>query len=63
MFQRMKPGWKTTEFWLSLATSAWAIFGHVLPPAAQGVVVGVATGAYALARAITKAAAPSSPPL
>jgi hypothetical protein len=55
----MKPGWKTTEFWLSLATSAWAIFGHVLPPAAQAVVVGVATGAYAIARAVTKAAAPA----
>jgi len=51
----MKPGWKTTEFWLSVATSAWAILGHTLPPAIQGVVVAVATAAYAVSRAVVKA--------
>lgn len=59
----MKPGIRTTEFWLSLATSLWAIFGHTLPPVAQAVVVGVSSGAYAIARAIAKAAAiPPRPP-
>jgi hypothetical protein len=57
----MKPGWKTSEFWLSLATGAWAMFGHVLPPTVQGLVVGVASGAYAIGRAITKAAHASAP--
>jgi hypothetical protein len=57
----MKPGWKTTEFWLSTAVSAWAIFGHVLPPVAQAVVVGVASGAYSIARAVAKAAGKTLP--
>jgi hypothetical protein len=49
-----KPGWKTTEFWVTVGTSLWAIFGHVLPPVAQAVVVGVAQAAYAVSRAVTK---------
>lgn len=51
----MKPGWKTTEFWVTLATSAWAIFGHQLPAAIQGVVVAVASAAYAVSRGVVKA--------
>jgi len=57
----LKPGWKTTEFWLSLAASVWAIFGHALPPLVQGVVVAVATGAYGVGRAVTKASAARTP--
>jgi hypothetical protein len=49
-----KAGWKTTEFWVTLGTSAWAIFGHSLPAAAQAVVVAVATAGYAISRAIVK---------
>ena len=58
----MKPGWKTTEFWLSLATSAWAIFGGTLPAAAQAVVVAVASGAYAIGRAVVRRRAAASCP-
>jgi hypothetical protein len=50
----MKPGWKTTEFWLSLATSLWAVFGHMLPPPAQAAVVSAASVGYAISRAVTK---------
>jgi hypothetical protein len=57
----MKPGWKTTEFWVTLATSAWAIFGHTLPAAAQAAVVGVASAAYSIARAIAKRGATTPP--
>jgi len=52
----MKPGWQTSEFWLSVAASVWAVVGHALPATAQAVVVAVASGAYAVGRAITKAA-------
>lgn len=51
----MKPGWKTTEFWVTVATSLWAMFGQSLPAAAQGVVVAVASAAYAVSRAVVKA--------
>lgn len=52
----MTPGWKTSEFWVTIATTLWAAFSHVLPPAAQAVVVAVVPGAYSIARAISKAA-------
>jgi hypothetical protein len=32
------------------------MFGHALPPVVQGIVVAAATGAYAVSRAIVKAA-------
>ena len=56
-----KPGWQTTEFWLSVATSAWAIFGHALPPLVQGVVVAVVSGTYAIGRAVAKATHAKAP--
>lgn len=61
MTPHMKPGWKTTEFWLSLATTVWAVASHALPPVVQGVVAAVATGAYAIGRAVTKAHAAKAP--
>ena len=58
----MKPGWKTTEFWVTLGTTLWALFGHALPPTAQALVATVVPAAYSIGRAIAKAAAaPSSP--
>jgi hypothetical protein len=62
MIAGMKPGWTTTEFWISAATAIWGIFGHALPPIAQAVVVGVASGAYTIGRAIAKAAASKGGP-
>lgn len=50
----MKPGWKTTEFWLTLATSLWGVFGNSLPPLAQAIIPTVATAAYTIGRAIAK---------
>lgn len=55
----MKPGWQTTEFGITvvtIATSIWAGFAHLLPATTQAVVVAVASSAYAIARAVTKAA-------
>jgi hypothetical protein len=51
----MKPGWKTTEFWLTLLTSAWAIFGgHFSNPIAQAAVPAVLGAAYSISRGLAK---------
>lgn len=56
----MKPGWQTTEFWMSLATSIWAVVESSLPPLVRVVVPAAATAVYTIGRAITKAAASKS---
>ncbi len=53
----IKSGLKTSEFWLSAATTAWALLSHALPPLAQ-TVIGVGVPAvYSITRAIVKAQA------
>ena len=53
----LKSGFKTSEFWISAATTAWALLSHALPPVAQTVIgVGV-PAAYTIGRAIVKASA------
>lgn len=64
---KAKPGWKTTEFWLSLFTAAGAGFaavGHVLPPQWAAITGAVITAGYSIARGLAKAnpAAPSTEP-
>lgn len=53
-----KPGWKTTEFWLTvLGTNIPTLIGAisgVIPPKIAAVVLAVANGVYGLIRAITK---------
>lgn len=55
-----KPGWKTTEFWLTILTLGLSLlFKGDTGAAAQVVSVAapaVATGAYAISRAMTKGA-------
>lgn len=50
----MKPGWKTTEFWVTVATNLWAAIGPDMPPLARTIIPAVATAAYAFARAYVK---------
>lgn len=53
-----KPGWKTSEFWIHLATQAGVLWGAVagLVPAKIAVIVTVAgTAVYTIARTIAKA--------
>lgn len=65
----MKPGWKTTEFWLTLATNAvgaLSMTGQLPLPenvkqgaaVAGGVLSGLTTAAYAISRALAKRGAP-----
>jgi len=63
----VKSGLRTSEFWISLATTAWALLSPGLPPVVQAVIgVGV-PAAYNIGRAVVKAsavkaAAAGSPP-
>jgi hypothetical protein len=65
MAQNPKSGWKTTEFWASLASQVVGLAGliGVLPVPANvkgtaavvgGVVAAVANAAYSISRALTK---------
>lgn len=52
-----KPGYKTTEFWLAIATNVAAIGGMVadaLPPKYGVPVMAAVNAVYAVARAYTK---------
>jgi hypothetical protein len=49
-----KPGYKTTEFWLTLIASAWSMFGNVVPPPWNVVAPLVGTGLYSVARGLAK---------
>ena len=54
----VKPGIKTTEFWLTLLTAligTGGLLSGLLPPDVGAAVVLVATSVYGLVRAITKA--------
>lgn len=58
-----KPGWKTTEFYLTLLTNIVAIVGSlkgVIPQEAATIVVAVANGIYGIIRAVTKANVPAT---
>lgn len=54
----MKAGWKTTEFWATVAVdvgSVAAAAAGVLPAKYASVATAVATAAYAVARGLAKA--------
>ncbi len=53
----LKSGWKTTEFWLTLASSGFAIWLGVqglIPPETVVTIVAVATLVWTVARTIVK---------
>ena len=54
----VKPGWKTSEFWLSILTTIGAVgasVSGVLSGKAGAIVAGISTAAYAISRGLTKA--------
>lgn len=54
----VKPFWKTSEFYFTLATSIGAItlaLKDVVPTKYAGLMVAVSTAAYAISRGLTKA--------
>lgn len=55
----MKPGWKTSEFWVTAFVILGAVVTqlsslNVLPQRFVGIAVTVATAAYAISRGIAK---------
>lgn len=54
-----KPGYRTTEFWLTLAVNVGAItatIAETLPPQHAAIALAVSNGLYALARGWAKSA-------
>lgn len=51
----MKPGYKTTEFWLTLVVSIWGAVGAAVPEPWQVIIPTVAGGLYTIARGLAKA--------
>lgn len=49
-----KPGYLTTEFWVTLAVMAGAGFGVPVPPEIAGLIIGGIGTAYVAARAWVK---------
>jgi hypothetical protein len=50
----VKPGWQTTEFWLSLGALIYPLLEPAVPGSVKAVVGGVAAGVYAISRALAK---------
>ena len=50
-----KPGYKTTEFWLSLLVGLWGAIAPGVPATYQVTIPASAGGVYALARGLAKA--------
>ncbi|MFL5310785.1 MAG: hypothetical protein ACJ79H_10075 [Myxococcales bacterium] len=53
----MKPGIKTTEFWVSLAAGIWGALEPAAPSWARAIVPAVVSVAYALSRGLAKSSA------
>ena len=49
-----KPGYQTTEFWVTLAVMAGAMFGFPIPPEIAATVMGGIGAAYVAGRAWVK---------
>jgi len=54
-----KTGWKTSEFWVSVAVALTALAGALpIPPHYSGVVAAAIGGAYAISRGFAKSGVP-----
>jgi len=56
-----KPGYQTTEFWATIASTVWGIASTFIPQASplHTLVPMIATGVYTIARTVVKATAPA----
>jgi hypothetical protein len=50
----MKPGWRTSEFWMTTAVNLWTMLGGAFTPEQQAIIVGVVTGVYTITRGLAK---------
>lgn len=52
-----RPGWKTTEFWLTVATAVAAMLATVadlVPAEMAGMLIAISNGLYAISRGLAK---------
>ena len=49
-----KPGWKTTEFWVTTLTSLWSMFGGMVPSPWNVIVPTIMGAVYTAARTYSK---------
>lgn len=60
----VKPGWKTSEFWLTVITNLVTVIGTlhgVISPNVAAIALASLNGVYGIIRAITKSNAPDLP--
>lgn len=50
----MKPGYRTTEFWITSLISAWSMFGGMVPAPWNGLIPVCAGAVYTIARSLAK---------
>jgi len=50
----MKPGYLTTEFWLTLIVSSWSMFSNTVPEPYNVGISLIAVGVYTIARGLSK---------
>jgi len=61
----MKPGYKTTEFYITIATQLGSLIAGIqggLPPKYAGIVAGIAAIGYQVSRGLAKAFPPKPGP-
>lgn len=51
---QLKPGWRTTEFWMTIGGAALPYLSDAIPATWKAAIGGVATAIYALARGLAK---------
>ena len=60
----LKSGWKSSEFWLTLLSTAGTIVGAlsgVITPQTAAIITAVVTGLYTTLRSVLKVNAPADP--
>lgn len=63
VIKESKAGYKTTEFWVSIAVALFATIDPAsLPDWAQTALIGVAAAAYAISRGLAKQGIPAEVP-
>jgi hypothetical protein len=64
METQIKPGWKTTEFWATMATNVIAVVGALskfISPDVSAIVIAIANAIYSISRGMAKKPAEDIP--
>lgn len=50
----MKPGWKTSEFWMNAVVTGYTVLLSTVPPDKAAMIIAASNGLYILCRTIVK---------